>query len=408
VPDGAAHEHRLTGRGERRGQFRVAGTQRPRGALAVHEQPPRLAVHGVSLFLAGVVRHVVDQRQPGLGKEAREHLPRQMRQDLPVGQRAVDGRPHGAQILAPECRFERRTGQFAVRQHDAVLRRGGRHARQEIGAHLVAQAARAAMDADHDLALAQAEGRRRGGVEHGLDRLHLQIMVAGAERAHLVALAVLGLIGHGPRIGAGHAAAFLDARQILRLPVAAIHRPAGAAGQHDVQFGGVQVHRASAAKAAGDGLEQRLHQRHLDRIQFGTAKAGVQHAHAAGHVETDAAGRHHAAGGRIEGGHAADRKAVARMRVRQRIGGQGDAGQAGDVADLLRHLVVHVGKQRRIGVDHARHAHGAAARQVPLAVAALIEQLQVHGAALQGRRCHGRAGAVPCAPFMRHLPAARP
>ena len=194
------------------------------------------------------------------------------------------------------------------------------------------------MDADHDLALAQAEGRRRQRIENRVDLLHFEVMIAGAERAHFVALAVLGLIGHRPRIGAGHAAVFLDARQILRPPVAAIHRPARAAGQHGVQLGGVQVQSAALAEPGRDGLEQRLDQRCLDRLQLGAAEPGMQHAHATGDIEADATGRHHAAVGRIEGGHAADRKAIARVRIRQGIGGLDDAGQAGDVADLLRHL----------------------------------------------------------------------
>ena len=112
----------------------------------------------------------------------------------------------------------------------------------------------------------------------------------------------------------------------------------------------------------------------------------MQHAHAAGHVEADATGRHHAAFGRIEGGHAADRKAIARVRVRQGIGGLDDAGQAGDVSQLLRHLVIQVRDQRRVAENHARHAHGAAARQVPCKLAMLFEPIQVHGHFLLGTR----------------------
>ena len=197
-------------------------------------------------------------------------------------------------------------------------------------------------------------------------------------------------------------------RQILGPPVAAIYRPARAAGQHGVRFASIQVHAAALAEPGRDGIEQGLDQRCLDCLQLGAGEPGAEHAHTAGDIEADATGRHHAAGGRIEGRHATDRKAIARMRVRQRVGGQDDAGQAGDVADLLRHPVVHVANQRRIAVDHAGHAHGVTARQVPVAFAVLIEQLQVHGAALRGRRCQGRAGAVLFAPFMRHLPAARP
>jgi hypothetical protein len=49
------------------------------------------------------------------------------------------------------------------------------------------------MDHDHDVAGREPEGRGYRWVEDGSDLLHLEIVVAAAERAHLVALALFGM-----------------------------------------------------------------------------------------------------------------------------------------------------------------------------------------------------------------------
>jgi hypothetical protein len=47
------------------------------------------------------------------------------------------------------------------------------------------------------------------------------------------------------------------------------------------------------------------------------------------------------------------------VRIGHGIGRAHDAGQARDVADLLPHLLVHVGEQCLVGVEDRRHAHRA-------------------------------------------------
>ena len=130
----------------------------PRRALAMDVELLSLAVDLVLLDLAGVVRDVVEQRQFRPGEELGEGLPRQMRQDLAIGQGAVDAGAHRAVVLPAHVGLDRGAGQFPVGQLHAVL--GGRldHAGGEVRGDLVAQAPRAAVDHHGDVVEGQAEG----------------------------------------------------------------------------------------------------------------------------------------------------------------------------------------------------------------------------------------------------------
>ena len=142
---------------------------------------------------------------------------------------------------------------------------------------------------------AQAECVRGRRVEDLRHALHLEVVVARAERAHLVALPVLRRVGHLRGIGAGHRAVLLDARQVVRAAVALLDRPARAARQHRVHPGGVEPQRAGAAEARRDAREQRVGEPDFTASTSVGGQAGVQRAHAAGDVEAHAAGRHDAA-----------------------------------------------------------------------------------------------------------------
>lgn len=185
-------------------------------------------------------------------------------------------RARGAEVSPSRVRSDGRTGQFPIRERDALPGRFEHHAAQEFAADLAPQAARAAVNADHHLAGRQPERLRRRGIEHLADLLDLQMVIAGAEGAHFVALAVLGLLRDPIRQGAGHAAAFLDAREIIGLAIALGERPDRAAGQYGIQRGGVQMQGAAAAEPGGNGREQRIGESCLDRLQFGTREAGAQ------------------------------------------------------------------------------------------------------------------------------------
>jgi hypothetical protein len=53
------------------------------------------------------------------------------------------------------------------------------------------------------------------------------------------------------------------------------------------------------------------------------------------------------------------------MRVGHRVGGTDDARQAGDIADLLEHRVVHLGDQAFVAINDGRDAHRALGFEAP-------------------------------------------
>jgi hypothetical protein len=91
------------------------------------------------------------------------------------------------------------------------------------------KAARAAVNAQHDIAFADAKGRRDLGGENFRNMLDFEIVVARAERAHFLALAFFGsvrdLIGARSR----HATIFLDPDEVSFRAEALRYRPPGAA-----------------------------------------------------------------------------------------------------------------------------------------------------------------------------------
>ena len=370
----------------------MAGTEGPGRALAVHEEPAFATVDLVLFDLACVVGDIEQEFQFGAGQHLFEHLSRQMGEDLAVGERAVDGRAHGAQIGLAGLGVDRGAGEFPIGQRNPVLWGSDRHLAQKLGADLVAQAARAAMDADHHIVPAEPEGLGDLGVEDFHDLLELEVMVARAERPDLLVLALLGLVGHAFGPGPGHHAPLLDTVQVGRLAIAALDRPPGAAAQHLVHLFVVQAQLPGAAHAGGYGLEQGVGQPRLDRLGFGSFKAGKQVADAAGDVEADAAGRDDAAGLGVERGDAADRKTVAPMGVGHGIGGLDDAGEAGDVGRLLQDLVVHVLDELGAGEDHRGHAHPAFGRKHPFEIGLPRQSAGVHPFLHSGSAVHAGSG----------------
>src|SRR6516164_5414449 len=75
----------------------------------------------------------------------RENPTRQMRQNLAVGERAIDTRTHGAEITLANLGMDRRASEFEIGQRNAVRGRREGHFAEELGADLVAEAARPAM-----------------------------------------------------------------------------------------------------------------------------------------------------------------------------------------------------------------------------------------------------------------------
>ena len=72
--------------------------KRPRRPFAVDKKLHLPVVDDMFFDLTGIVRDVIEQRQLGLGNDFANRLAHEVRDDLPIGERAVHRRAHGAEI----------------------------------------------------------------------------------------------------------------------------------------------------------------------------------------------------------------------------------------------------------------------------------------------------------------------
>ena len=331
----------------------------------MHEEEALDPAHLVLLGLAGVVRDVVEEAQARLSEVAGEDLPDESADHLPVGQRAVDAGPHRGEILLSFRRPDRSAGQLAIRKRDAVTG-GQRHELlQELGADLVAEAARAAVDRHEEIAFFETEGPGRLAVEDRLDGLQLQIVVARTEASDLVELPLLRPPADSGGVGSRHAPPLFDPFEVVRLSPTLLHRPPRAAREELVELGDGEPHGSSPADSRRHGAVEVVSDRLEMLAERARLQASRERAHATGDVEADAPRRHDASAVGIEGGDAADGKAVTPVGVRHGEGGADDARERGDVGDLLADLLVERVDQDPAREDAARHTHRSGGRQLP-------------------------------------------
>jgi hypothetical protein len=131
----------------------------------MHKQLAAAAIGLMLLDLARIVGHVEQQTEIYIRKEVAEDPARVVPDDLSVGERAVDGSAHSTKIALADFRLDRAAGQLAIRQGNSRLCRGCHHLSQELGADLVPEPSRAAMDGHHDLLLVKTEIFRRFKIE---------------------------------------------------------------------------------------------------------------------------------------------------------------------------------------------------------------------------------------------------
>jgi hypothetical protein len=156
-------------------------------------------------------------------------------------------------------------------------------------------------------------------------------MVSGAERPHFISLAVFRMLGDVGRGGSSHASLFFDELEIFGTSKARPDGPDSAAFEHGVHFLSVEAELPSAAHSGGYGSSQRIGQSFLNSEDIFNAKSRAERTHTAGNIETDTACGDNASGIRVEGCDAADREAVAPVRVRHGVGCADDAGKPGDI-----------------------------------------------------------------------------
>jgi hypothetical protein len=310
----AGDQHRLAGGAQVGWQVRVAGWQRPGGALALHAQQHRFPVHLVGFHLRQIVGDVVDKVQPGASRLG-ENLPGGMREHVPVGAAVVGRGRHRAQVATSLRGADRDAGELAVGHGYPVPGHGPLHDAHVVAADLVAETPGAAVNHDTDLALGQAEPLRRGGIVDLLDCLHLEEVVARAQAAHLAQPPVHRPRADLPGIGLGDSAPVLTACQVTLAAITLVERVAGATGQHVPHVPGAgQLPDAAGARPSRDSGSQPVHEGAEDGHDLAAAQIGGEEADAAGDVEADPAGRDHSTGRRVGGRDPADREAVSQVR----------------------------------------------------------------------------------------------
>ena len=147
-----------------------------------------------------------------------------MCQELAVAPGIIGRGPHRSEVRLPFWAAHRCTGKLPVGQLEAVTLGCVLERRQVVVAHLIAQPARAGMNQYGDLAFAKAHDLGRSLIEHAVDNLDFEEVVAGAERAALVETARDRAIADPTGIGAVQAAAGLGDEQVMVRPIAQVRR----------------------------------------------------------------------------------------------------------------------------------------------------------------------------------------
>ena len=120
-----------------------------------------------------------------------------------------------------------------------------------VCANLVAQPARAAVDEQRNLAVAQPEGLGRVIIENLGDVPHLQEVVARTKRAQLRAPALARLLADQPCLGPRQTAACLAVQQVFRRRQVLVQTPGRAAAKHFIHLVRVEGKGSAPAQAAG-------------------------------------------------------------------------------------------------------------------------------------------------------------
>src|SRR5688500_17191577 len=199
----------------------------------------------VLLDLGDVVRDVVQDFDTVFAKLVFPGAPNAGCDDLPICKSKVRRCRHRAQIVFALFRLDGRAGELAIGQRDPIFRHRFHHRADAVRRHLVAEAAGAGVNLDDDLAEADAEAPRFVFVEHSLDDIDLDAMIAGADSPEWSAAALFGACGDGAGIGAVEATLRLDALQIAFVALADLDGASGTVAEDGVEI--CALHRMFAA-----------------------------------------------------------------------------------------------------------------------------------------------------------------
>ncbi len=271
------------------------------------------AVDHVLLDLRHVVGDVVNLVDAVVvhlaGQGVLEALADEMGQQLAVTEGEVSRALHRRQVVLPLWAAQRGANQLAVGQLDVVLVHDALEAGHVVSAHLVAEAARAAVNLGHDLARKEAHAPGSRLVEDLIHYIDLDEVVARAQRAQLVAGALVGAGADLAGIGSGDATVLLSAVEVGLGGIALLQRPARPVDDHVLQLLLSQREPAASTDAVGAvALELRRQIVQIGR-DLVAAQVRAQQPDATVDVVADAAGGDDAVGhGRRH--HTADGEAV--------------------------------------------------------------------------------------------------
>jgi hypothetical protein len=130
---------------------------------------------------------------------------------------------------------------------------------------------RAAVDHHTDLSDPQSVRRRHRLVEHGVDDLHLQEVVARSQTADLAQPPQDGPLAHLPKIGVGNRAAILAAVEVTGDPVSLLDRVPRAAEKDLFELvASGELPDTTRASPPGSRPTEPVHQSLEDRLELGS------------------------------------------------------------------------------------------------------------------------------------------
>src|SRR5215472_2213163 len=152
----------------------------------MYAEHPALTVYLVRLELRQVVRDVVHQAEGAIAENGPEGLASRFADHLAIGTTEIGSRGHGGEVGLPMPGMDRGRGQLTVGYTNAIAGHRLEHLLDVIGADLVPEPARTAVDHHGDVPLSQAELLGDAVVDHPLDLLHLEEVVARAQAPELL------------------------------------------------------------------------------------------------------------------------------------------------------------------------------------------------------------------------------
>jgi len=182
-------------------------------------------------------------------------------------------------------------------------------------------------------------------------------VIARSQGAELLEAAVDGPFADGGGIGPRHAAARFRQIEVFLPAVTPLQTPPCPLFDDLPKLLAVDSHGSCASHAGRHPLEEHADELLEARPHLPFGKVRDDETHAAVDVEPDAARGDDASVRDVHRSDAADGKPVTRMPVGHAEGVADDAGQAGDVGDLLEDGVIHIRNEFLGAVDPGRHAH---------------------------------------------------